>query len=76
MKIKKYLAHCYELETGEKTNVHWTPKQFELAEHLVRMGAIGLIENRGYFYKFEELRKALKRLGKSGQLSYFYEPPK
>jgi len=62
-KEKTYIAHCYDLENKEKTTVHWTMKQFEFAEFLVRAGVMGIIENLGYFYKYSELDKAMKKYG-------------
>ena len=60
---KRYLAHTYDLENKVSLNVHWTMKQFEFAEFLVRAGVMGLIESLGYFYKYSELDKAMKKYG-------------
>ena len=68
--VKKYLAHCYEINTGEKTPVYWSMREFEFAEHLCRMGGIGIIESKGYFYEFEQLKKTMKRLNK-GEIKYY-----
>ena len=60
---KKYIAHCYELDTNTRYTVYWTIREHELAQHLVRMGAISLIEGKGYFYWFENLKKGLAKIG-------------
>lgn len=62
-KEKTYLAHTYDLENKISLNVHWTMKQFEFAEFLIRVGVMGLIENVGYFYKYSELDKAMNKYG-------------
>ncbi len=63
MKEKRYLAHTYDLENNISCNVHWNRKQFEFAEYLIRAGVMGLIENVGYFYRYSELEKAMKKYG-------------
>ena len=60
---KKYIAHCYEINTGEKTSVYWSMKGFEFAEHLCRMGGLTIIENLGYIYDFNQLKKAMEKFG-------------
>ena len=61
-KEKKYIAHCYELDTNKRYSFYWSMRQFELAEQLVKMGAMTLIQNKGYFYWFNNVKKALKEL--------------
>ena len=63
MKEKRYLAHTYDLENKVSFNVHWTMKQFAFAEFLIGVGAMGLIENMGYVYRYSELDKAMKKYG-------------
>ena len=69
--VKKYIAHCYEINTGEKTRVYWSMKDFTLAEHLCRMGGLAIIENKGYFYEFNKLKKALEKLGIDAIKSFY-----
>lgn len=60
---KRYLAHTYDYENKISLNVHWTMKQFEFAEFLIRAGVMGLIEGMGYVYKYSDLDKAMKKYG-------------
>ena len=60
--MKKYKTTCYELTSGEKTVCYWTPKQAELADYLARMSVLCLVEGKGYFYRFEDLKKALPKV--------------
>lgn len=70
-RVKKYLAHCYEINTNEKTRVYWSMGEFELAEHLCRMGGMCIISGKGYFYDFHKLKKTLKKVGLK-TLRYYY----
>lgn len=69
--MKTYLAHCYELKTGEKTNVHWTMDEFAFAEEIARRGGLGIIENAGYFYDFETLKRTIEKMVGDGTMKYW-----
>ena len=62
---RPYKVHCYEITTNSRILCHWTDKQCELADYLARMGVLCLVEPLGYFYKFEDLRKALPEVMKN-----------
>ena len=51
------------MDTSKKYTMYWTMKEFEFAEHLVRMGAMSLIEDKGYFYWFDNLKRGLEKIG-------------
>ncbi len=61
----KYKVTCYEMTTNEKTVCWWTDKQCELADYLARISVFCLIEPLGYFYRFEDLKKALPEVMKN-----------
>ena len=60
-----YPVHCYEIDSNTRYTFFWTPKQFEMAEALTRMGAITIIPNLGYFYNLEKLKKGMEMLGRN-----------
>jgi hypothetical protein len=69
-KINKYGEKLYpcrvsELNTNTRFTVWWTNAQFEFADHLARTGGLCLVDGFGYFYRFTELKKAMKKAFKN-----------
>lgn len=60
-----------EWKTGDKTTNHLSPKGLELCDYLARNGGLCLVEEKGYFYNFEDFKNSLKKLTASNQWEYF-----
>ena len=73
--VKKYIAHCYEIDTGEKIRVYWSEKEFAFAEHLCRRGGLSMIEGLGYVYYFDKLKEVMESLTE-GELQHYKSPSK
>jgi hypothetical protein len=67
----KYKVTFREWKTGEKTVVFLSRLGLELCDYLARNGGLNLVEDKGYYYHFEDFSKALKKLSSGPEWEYF-----
>lgn len=57
-----YKVYCYELDTNSRFTFHWSNEQMQLAQRLVSIGAMTIVNGFGFFYEFNKLKAGMERL--------------